>query len=1007
MKMDCKIAFFCFILCAGNNFLLSEGMKFSHKKYVILITAGSAKGPIAKIQVETSSSRISYGIKGSRSLVDIDNHGKLKLMKKLDNKMAASINNTAITVIAKKQGTSEKASTTVIIIVLPKNFGDQFVSQIKMEAKSKEKNKKPKNTRITPRDLLRFLRKPSQTAKQMALSTLKLETKVMKIKQKIRKIFAALFGKDSVIKVYLHINALFSKKMIEEMEEESECNEPTNAEECVRYMKYRTFDGTCNNLYYHNAGASDRGFHRILKAKYFDEDGLNDPIGYPNQPNAPSVPSPHQVSRDFIKDEVAASPSMLTHAVMQFGQFIDHDLDLAVEVEFEGRNLCLEVPCNGSSADFTCPCYPILPNGNAGCIRVTRSAAVCQKHGHFKPREQINVNTAYIDASQIYGSTLRVANGLRERKPEDNGLLRSLQGFDGELLPLDQSKEAEEQLCRNLGGCFIAGDSRSNEQQSLAAFHSLFLREHNRIAKSLKKINSHWDGEKIYQETRKIMGAVMQKITYDDFLPLILGPNAIPQYKGYRSNVDPGVSNVFATGAFRFGHSLIRPEFDILDTGFNPIGDPIDLRFMFFNNTFIQRNGINALLLGLIGNFSERVDRILSPGITRHLFERENAPGSNLAALNIHRSRDHGIPGYNEFRKFCKLGNAETFKDTRKEIKNPQNRNILKQLYGDNPNLVEVWVAGLAETPVQGASVGPTFKCLIGEQFQRTRDGDRFFHELPGVLTQDMLAEIKKSSLSRMYCDNLNVVSIQPNAFKLPTGKNTRITCDRIPRMDLCKWKELCLYGKKFSRNGKCVCQCKRPWFGDSCENKLARASVAWHATLLNSAKKIVCSGALIGRKHVLTTASCARRASINGHVRLGYWKTITWHNEIRIKSIRKSKLHKNIVVVELARRIIRSRYVHPISTGFISSQRPTYVTAWGTRQSLQISRVILSAPKSCKNVFYLFNGFKDVCTLPAGLPVGPKKSGSPLVQVYGRRVCLVGLLTDVMNGFGKYIKIR
>ncbi|XP_028416113.1 peroxidase mlt-7-like [Dendronephthya gigantea] len=843
----------------------------------------------------------------------------------------------------------------------------------------------------------------------MALSQLKLETKVMKIKQKIIQIFAALFGKDSVIKVYLHINALFSKKMIEEMEEESECKKPTNVKGCVPYMKYRTFDGTCNNLYYPNAGASDRGFHRILKAKYFDEDGLNDPIGYPNQPNAPSVPSPHQVSRDFIKDEVAASPSMLTHAVMQFGQFIDHDLDLAAEVEIERRNLCHKVPCNGSSADFMCPCYPILPNGNAGCIRVTRSAAVCQNHGRFKPREQINDNTAYIDASQIYGSRLGDANKLRETKP-DNGLLRSLQGFDGELLPLDQSnqsKEAEEPHCRNLGGCFIAGDSRSNEQQSLAAFHSLFLREHNRIAKSLKKINSHWDGEKIYQETRKIMGAVMQKITYDDFLPLILGPNAMPQYKGYRSNVDPGISNAFATSAFRFGHSLIRPKFDILDTGFNPIGDPIDLRFMFFNNTFIRQNGINALLLGLIGNFSERVDRILSPGITRHLFERENAPGSNLAALNIHRSRDHGIPGYNEFRKFCKLGNAETFKDTRKEIKNPQNRNILKQLYGDNPNLVELWVAGLAETPVQGASVGPTFKCLIAEQFQRTRDGDRFFHERAGVLTQDMLAEIKKSSLSRMYCDNLNVVSIQPNAFKLPTGQNTRITCDRIPRMDLCKWKELCLNGEVFSRNGKCVCQCKQPWFGDSCENKLAGVSVAWHATIYNSVKTIVCSGALIGRKHVLTTASCARRASINGYVDLGYWNTITWYNEIPIKSIRKSKLHKNIVEIELGWEMIRGTYVYPISTGYISAQRPTYVTAWGPSQCLQISRVIFSASKSCKSVFDLFNGFKDVCTLPAGLPVGPIKSGSPLVQVYQGQVYLVGLLTDVKNGFGKYIKIR
>jgi peroxidase len=384
---------------------------------------------------------------------------------------------------------------------------------------------------------------------------------------------------------------------------------------------------------------------------------------------------------------------------------------------------------------------------------------------------------------------LRLIKPLYLQFVEDQGLLKSSRGFDGELLPLDQSLRAERELCNNLGGCFVAGDLRSNEQQSLAAFHSLFLREHNRVARILKSINIHWNGEKVYQEARSIMGAVMQKITYDDFLPTILGPNALPQYRGYRSSINPGISNAFATGAFRFGHSLIRPAFDILDTGFNPTGKAINLRFMFFNNTFIQRNGINPLLLGLIGNFTEKVDRTLSSGITRHLFERENSPGSNLAALNIQRSRDHGIPGYNQFRIMCGLGNAKTFADTKNEIKDPENRKILKQLYNDNPDLVELWVAGLAETPVKGASVGPTFKCIIKEQFLRTRDGDRFYYERKGVWRPDKLAEIKRASLSRIYCDNLNVISIQPNAFKAPTNIKPRVSCERIPGINLCKWK--------------------------------------------------------------------------------------------------------------------------------------------------------------------------------------------------------------------------
>jgi hypothetical protein len=75
--------------------------------------------------------------------------------------------------------------------------------------------------------------------------------------------------------------------------------------------------------------------------KYFDVDGLNDPIGFPNQPNAPSIPSPFLTSRELIRlrDEVAsAAAPNLTPAVMQFGQFLDHDLDLSVGGE--GTEVC-------------------------------------------------------------------------------------------------------------------------------------------------------------------------------------------------------------------------------------------------------------------------------------------------------------------------------------------------------------------------------------------------------------------------------------------------------------------------------------------------------------------------------------------------------------------------------------------------------------------------------------------------------------------------------------------
>lgn len=56
----------------------------------------------------------------------------------------------------------------------------------------------------------------------------------------------------------------------------------------------------------------------------------------------------------------------------------------------------------------------------------------------------------------------------------------------------------------------LSGDSRASEQILLATVHTLLLREHNRLARELKRLNPHWDGEMLYQEARKILGAFIQ-----------------------------------------------------------------------------------------------------------------------------------------------------------------------------------------------------------------------------------------------------------------------------------------------------------------------------------------------------------------------------------------------------------------------------------------------------------------------------------------------------------------
>lgn len=106
----------------------------------------------------------------------------------------------------------------------------------------------------------------------------------------------------------------------------------------------------------------------------------------------------------------------------------------------------------------------------------------------------------------------------------------------------------------SLNALFCLGDYRANEQLGLLAMHNLFVRQHNKLAEKLQKLNGHWTDEQIFQTSRKIVGAQMQIISFDHWLPHVLGRKGMSllgEYHGYEASADPAVFNEFATAAFR------------------------------------------------------------------------------------------------------------------------------------------------------------------------------------------------------------------------------------------------------------------------------------------------------------------------------------------------------------------------------------------------------------------------------------------------------------------------
>ena len=494
-------------------------------------------------------------------------------------------------------------------------------------------------------------------------------------------------------------------------------------------MRFRTIDGSYNNLDQTHWGLAGARLWRRVPSAYAD--GLSEMA-------RADMPSPRSISNlIFNQTESTVNERGLTDMVWQWGQFLDHDLSLTHTHE-PLEYAPVQVPSGDVWFDPT--------ESGGAVIQFFRS-----EYNEFAspnvPREQLNVITSWIDGSNVYGSDETTANNLRLFR---NGMLRVSANATGHLLPVDED------------GFFLAGDVRANEQAYLTAMHTLFMREHNRLCRELLRALPDLTDEQLYRHARKRNIATMQAITYNEFLPALLG-NPIAPYRGYNPNVFPNITNCFSTSAYRFGHTMLSSELLRLDPDGNTIPEGnLSLADAFFDPDLIKDHGIDPYLRGLIANPAQEVDAKLIGDVRNFLFGPPGAGGFDLASLNIQRGRDHGLPGLNEIRVRYGLPPLRSFEDLSDD---PETILQLAELYG-TVDQIDPWVGMLCEKHVPGSSLGLTAYMVIRDQFERLRDGDRFWyqHEFQGAAVQ----RFEQTRLSDIIRLNSGIKQIRRDVFRLP-----------------------------------------------------------------------------------------------------------------------------------------------------------------------------------------------------------------------------------------------
>jgi peroxidase len=480
----------------------------------------------------------------------------------------------------------------------------------------------------------------------------------------------------------------------------------------------------------------------------------NTTVGYADGTGSPAGPdrkSAREISNlvDAVDDPGVKDASGISSFVWSWGNIVDHDMTL-LKVASPPEELDVDVPACDIPFDPGC-------RGDRKLHFQRSNSTVINGI-----RQQINANSAFIDASVVYGSdlgrsrVLRTFDGTGHLLTSENNLLPfNLSGI------VNQPERAPDPTI-----FFLAGDVRANENTPLTALQTVLMREHNTWANTIKAGDPTLDDDGIFQRARAIVCAEIQLITYRDFIPIVLGPNALTPYAGYNEATDPRVSIAFSTVAFRMAHSMVPPEINLLNkqgvlTRSFPLGETV------FAPKLIATSGIEPFLRGLAKQVPQDMDAYVINAIRSFQVGGIRPQGFDLVALDIQRGRDQGMPSYNQTRIDFGLAPKADFTQVTSDT---TLQGKLLAAYPNGPDDADPMICGMAEDHVNGGLVGETFWTILKDQFERTRDGDRFWYE--SYLDAATLATVQAQTLGTIIKRNAVIgAEMQDDVFHIPAAR--------------------------------------------------------------------------------------------------------------------------------------------------------------------------------------------------------------------------------------------